>query len=101
MIASSAIKPAMETLMREHPELFLPNSNEFAAGVSNNQVLTALCENLQEPGANTCRLHPTDDARIVLVTGTRSLSFDVITPNGLLRTNGGFPVASCELGVQD
>ncbi len=99
LVATSVIAPAMKLLLQNNPTLFVTGTNQIAPGIDNRAVLQALCNSMSNSA--TCKPHPIQNNQIVLVTGAMSLGFDVITPDGYLRTNGGKPVAACELGVQD
>jgi hypothetical protein len=97
----ASVGPAMTRLQAARPELFSPpGSSQIAPGVSQRDVAQALCDNLSEsPGQ--CVVHPSQDDEIVLILGGQTISVDVITSQGGLRSGGGTAIASCPLGVQD
>ncbi|MCC6934490.1 MAG: hypothetical protein IT406_02255 [Candidatus Yanofskybacteria bacterium] len=101
-LVGSVVRSAVERAMQLNPAFFdPPGSNRIASGVNYRTVLQAVCDQMQPPQGTICKPHPGQDDEIVLVTQIMSISVDVITGDGGLRSNGGNPVAACELGVQD
>lgn len=101
-LVGSVVRSAVEQVMQTSTALFdPPGSNRIAPGVNYRTVLQAVCDRMQPPQGIICKPHPGQDDEIVLVTQTMSISVDVITGDGGLRSNGGNAVAACELGVQD
>ncbi len=99
---ASVLKIAIANTQSADPDLFDPSgSNHIAAGVDYRTVLTAICDQVQGSGTQTCKPHPTSNTMIVLISPALSLSVDVITGTGDLRTNGGQVIAACEAGVLD
>ncbi|HXK36264.1 MAG TPA: hypothetical protein VJ553_01675 [Candidatus Paceibacterota bacterium] len=90
------VATAIANTIAQHPEFFSPaGSNQIAAGVSYRTVLDTLCSS----GSN-CKTSPFYDDRIVIL-GSTTISVDVITPAGALRTDGGGLIAACPAGIQD
>jgi hypothetical protein len=98
---SDAIARAIQT----NAECFTNGTNQitFSSECPDNRyVLQAICDRLQGQFNQVCQPSSTSDTQIVLVGGGGpSLSIDVITPDGYVRTDGGQPVAACPAGIQD
>jgi hypothetical protein len=95
-IGSTTLTGAATRVMQGNPELFVTGTNQIAPGVSYRTVLQALCTSL----GSFCTPHPSRDTDVVFTTGDGlSISFEIITTDGFLRTNGGKPLAQCEAGV--
>ena len=96
------IAAAMKQLIIQDPLMFSPmGSSIIAPGVTFRQVTQELSSILNAGQGTVWKPHPTLDNEIVLVGAGQTISFDVITPTGSLRTNGGTPVLSCDPGVMD
>ncbi len=99
---TAGLSQSMAQLMQQHPDLFSPpGSSVLAQGVSSRQVAQALCDVLNASAAGACEPHPTIDTQIVLNGGGLTISVDIITSDGALRTNGGIVIASCPEGIQN
>lgn len=99
---TAGVSAAMKQLMAQHPELFSPaGSSVIAKGVTNLQVAQALCDVINAGAANSCKPRPGVATQIVVLGAGQTISVDVITPDGALRTNGGIAIAACEPGIQD
>lgn len=97
-IASSVFSGAIARAMQTSPELFVAGTNQIAPGINYRLVLQAICASIP----SGCIPHPSQDNIVVLSGGSGlTISFDVITSDGYVRTNGGTPIAQCEAGVQD
>ena len=96
-IASQAIAPVTGMVMEENPSYFVNGSSQIAPGVDYRLILQAICNKI---GSIVCHPHPNQDDEIVIVFGQISTSYDVITGDGYIRTDGGSPVAACSEGVQ-
>lgn len=100
---TAGISAAMTQLMAQQQSLFNPpGSSIIATGVTQRQVTQALCDvmNAGQPTA-ACIPHPSIDNEIVIIGAGQTVSFDVITPDGALRTNGGIAILACEPGIQN
>ncbi len=96
-VASGVISQVIASVMQNQPALFESGTSKIAPGVDFRLVLQAICDII---GAGVCHLHPAQDDEIVLGDSGISTSFDVITGDGFVRTDGGSPVAACTEGVQ-
>jgi hypothetical protein len=98
-IARTVISKAMAQAMQQNPELFVPGTNQIAPGADFTLVQNAICDRI---GISVCVPHPGQSDEVVLRGGDGlTISFDVITSDGFLRTNGGQPIAQCIAGIQD
>jgi len=98
-IARTVISEAMAQAMQQNPELFVPGTNQIAPGADFTLVQHAICDRIS---ISVCVPHPGQSDEIVIRGGDGlTISFDVITSDGFLRTNGGQPIAQCIAGVQD
>lgn len=95
-IASGTIANSIAAAMEIYPYLFIAGTNQIVPG-QERAVLDAMCERI---GGGLCHPHPSQNDEVVLDFGAANVSFDVITADGYVRTNGGSPVALCEAGVQ-
>lgn len=100
-ISSTIVADAIARAMQVNPELFVNGTNQIAPGANYRLVLQAVCDRMQATQGTTCEPHPSQDDEIVLVSADKSISFDIITADGYVRTNGGQPIAACDLGVQN
>jgi len=91
------VSSAVAQVIAQHPEFFTPaGSNQISAGVSYRTVLDAMCAGAE----SNCKASPLYDDRIIIL-GSTTISVDVITPAGALRTDGGELIAACPSGIQD
>lgn len=97
-VANTVIKSAAIQAVQKNPALFVWGTSEIAPETDRRLVLKAICTELSDA---TCLPHPTKDDQIVLITGETTAGFNVITPNGFVRTSGSVPMAACTLGVQN
>ena len=95
--ASAALAPAISDVMKNNPLWFENNTSKIAGGVDYRSILQAVCTTL---GTSLCHPHPNQDDEIVMSSEGIDTSFDVITGDGYVRTDGGSPVAACSEGVQ-
>ena len=88
--------------MSGSPQLFAPpGSSTIAPGVNYRTVLQGICDAMNASSAGTCRPSPSQDDTIIILGGGVTVSVNVITADGNLRTNGGQAIAACEPGIQD
>jgi len=98
---TSYVRDAIARAMQTNSDLFVPGTNEIAPGVDPHTVLQAICDRMQPPQGQVCEPNPGSDDEIVIIGDALTISVDVITSDGHVRTNGGQAIAACEPGVQD
>jgi len=95
--ASSALAPAIADVMQNNPSFFINGTSQIAPGVDYRSILQTVCTTINSA---VCHPHPNQDDELVMVSEGISTSFDIITGDGYIRTDGGSPVAACSEGVQ-
>lgn len=91
-LASGVIGPAVSAVIASNPTYFENGTSKIAAGIDFRLVLQAICNRINPA---VCQPHPAQDDEIMFLDTGFSTTFDVITGDGYIRTDGGSPVAMC------
>jgi hypothetical protein len=98
-MASGTIASAIAATIQIYPAYFVAGTNQIVPGTDYQLIGYGVCERIGGGGA-LCHPHPTKSDFIVMDFGGTTVSFDIITDDGYIRTDGGSPELACPAGVQ-